>query len=229
MVTSNMHCLSLLILTEDSASDSHETITAVVKKMLQIIVQNTQTHRIEFEPQNNKAAIAMHGNRWKSRQPRDHQKLVDLYRIIATKLVEGNSDHPGFVLFHFDGDCSWANRFSSENSNRFAEFTNRYIRPLVEGALTKKGISHELEGRMKRLYAITPFYSIEAWLYQNTSEALRICDNNCGRHKDQIRSWEADRGSLDEVVSPKSKNLLLSWFGKQFQPRTKIVSCQRSV
>src|SRR5262249_8721635 len=101
-------CLSILVLTEDSASDGHETITALAKKMLDQVVPGCRTNRIEFEPQNAVAKRAMHGNLWKSRSPRDRQKLVDLRQTIATKLVEGKlvdgEAVPGFVFFHVDGD-----------------------------------------------------------------------------------------------------------------------------
>ena len=206
MVNRNAPCLSLLILTEDSANDSHETITAVVKKKIHMLVKGVQTQLVEFEPQGTSAARAMHGNLWKSRKSHDRQKLVDLRNSIATKVMEGRDDVPGFVLFHFDGDRPWADRALSENVERFEDFKNQYIRPIVEDALRRRGKEHELETRLSRVHPITPFYSIEAWLFQNTVEACRICEENCGDHLDQIRGWEKDRGQLDEVVQPKSKD-----------------------
>jgi hypothetical protein len=199
--------LSILILTEDSAKDSHETITALAKKMLDLVVPRCGTHRIEFEPQNALARQAMRGNLWKSKNPRDRQKLVDLRQSIATKLVEGKlvegETVPGFVLFHVDGDRSWAEQKLSENVALFETFIRIYVEPIVTNALTKRGILGELHARMMRLRRLTPFYSIEAWLYQNTAEARRRCAEACGRHLDRIAAWEADRGLLDELYKPK--------------------------
>lgn len=58
---------------------------------------------------------------------------------------------------------------------------------------------------MRRLRQLVPFYSIEAWLYQNTAEARRLCEASCGRHLDKIASWEAVRGDLDEEPQPKEQ------------------------
>ena len=201
----NIHCLSLLILTEDGASDSHGTITAVVKKMLRIVDRSTQTHRIEFEPQGDNAKLAMVANHWKSRNPRDLRKIVDLRRSIATKLVEGGDDVPGFVIFHFDGDRTWGSRDKSENIERFAEFASG-IRLLVEKHLSDRDVLDELENKMLRLRPLIPFYSIEAWLYQNVNQAVLLCNANCGQHIQQIRSWAIDRSQLDEVDKPKSSS-----------------------
>lgn len=201
-------CLTLLILTEDSAASAHKTVTALVKKMLQLLVPECQTQRIVFEPQGESAARAMHGNLWKSRNPRDRQKLVDLRQSIATKLVESTDDVPGFVAFHVDGDRRWADRASSENVVRFADFVLTYVEPIVSAALAKKGRGDELPARMARLLPLTPFYSVEAWLYQNTVEARRLCAASCGRHLEQIQGWETARGELDEIEKPK-ENLCL--------------------
>lgn len=209
MVSRDAIRLSILLLTEDSAEDSHETITALVKKMLDLIVSGVGTHRVEFEPQNTLARQGMRGNLWKSKNPRDRQKLVDLRQSIATKLVEGKlvegESVPGFVLFHVDGDRPWAEEKQSENVAHFEAFVRTYVEPIVAAALHKKGISGELAARMDRLRRLTPFYSIEAWLYQNTAEARRLCAASCGRHLDRIAAWEADRGLLDEIRKPKDQ------------------------
>ena len=60
---------------------------------------------------------------------------------------------------------------------------------------------------MKRLIPLAPFYSIESWLYQNTAVARRICnENGCKQHFEQFEEWERDRGQLDEMVKPKSRD-----------------------
>jgi hypothetical protein len=190
-------------LTEDSADDAHETLSALVKKMLQLVVPACQTQRIRFEPQGEGAARAMRGNLWKSRSPRDRPKLVDLRQAIATKLVEEADDVPGFVVFHVDGDRRWQDRTSSENVARFDDYVRTYVEPIVRDALGRKRRGEETPARMARLRRLSPFYSVEAWLYQNTREARRLCEAGCGRHVDLIDRWEAARGELDEIEKPK--------------------------
>ena len=57
---------------------------------------------------------------------------------------------------------------------------------------------------MERLKQAVPYYSIEAWLFQNTSEAIQLCETHySGRDAEQFRAWEQDRPALDEVVKPK--------------------------
>jgi hypothetical protein len=185
MVTSNVVQLSILTISEDSSDDSHETIAAIAKKMLLLIDPHTQTHRIEFEPQNERAARAMQGSKWKSRSPRDRQKLIDLWETIATKVVE-DPIIPGFVLFHVDGDRKWAERATSENVQRFEEILQIHVGPIVADTLAKKGRSVEFTARMTRVRRLVPFYSIEAWVYQNTSVARRLCEEHCGHHLEQM-------------------------------------------
>lgn len=200
----NSPCLSILLLTEDSGRDSHETLRALVKKMLLLVdpACQTQPQRIELCPQPERAARAMHANIWKSRSPRDRFKLVDLRETIATKLLEED----GFVFFHFDGDRPWGERTESENVARFDEFVRAYVEPIVEDRLRRRGVLEEKPLRMERIRPLVPFYSIEAWLYQNTTEGAHLCqERGCGRHVELFAEWARDRARLDEVVRPKSE------------------------
>lgn len=204
-------CLSILVLTEDSAKDSVDTIATLAKKMLLLADKAARTNRIELEPQREGAREAMRGNLWKSAKPFDRPKLIALGRAIAAKLLEARV--PGFVLFHVDGDRVWADRASSENVEKFGEFVRRYVEQSVHQALCEQqktrplavDVERDKAAAMKRLLRLTPFYSIEAWLYQNTAEAIRLCSARCGRHSAKIKAWEADRGALDEVHKPKDE------------------------
>ncbi|MGK4006896.1 hypothetical protein WMF31_30010 [Sorangium sp. So ce1036] len=205
--------LSILVLTEDSAAGSCETIAALVKKMLLLMDSACRTHLIAFEPQDEQAQRAMRGNLWKSRNPFDRQKIVLLGRAIAAKLIE---DPIGFVAFHVDGDRRWAERASSENVPKFAEFVSTYVQPGIDNALRRQrardalttsdqDIARAAAAAVARLLRLTPFRSIEAWLYQNTAEARRLCQVACGRHVAKIDGWAADRGALDELEDPKAE------------------------
>ncbi|XYI00256.1 hypothetical protein ACMHYB_11100 [Sorangium sp. So ce1128] len=205
--------LSILVLTEDSAEGSCETIAALVKKMVLLVDPECRTHLIAFEPQGEHEQRAMRGNLWKSRSPFDRQKIVLLDRAIAAKLIE---DPVGFVAFHVDGDRRWAERASSENVVKFTEFVSTYVLPGVHNALRRQrerdaltipdeDIDRAAAAALARLLRLTPFRSIEAWLYQNTAEARRLCQVACGRHVAKIDRWSADRGALDELDDPKAE------------------------
>ena len=203
--------LSFLILTEDSATDACEPIEALVKRMLLFVDPATQTQRIEFEPQDEVARQAMRGSSWKAK-PDDfgHPKLVLLGRIIAAKLLE-EADAPGFVIFHIDGDRRWADRDSSDNVEKFPGFVRDYVAQGLDAALRKRrdkplddeALGLAKEAALARLLRLTPFWCIEAWLYQNTALVHRLCEEGCGAHLDQIKSWREDRGALDEIPTPK--------------------------
>ena len=203
--------LSFLILTEDSAADACEPIEALLKRMLLFVEPAVQTHRIKFEPRDEAARSAMRGTNWKAK-PDDfgHPKLVLLGRIIAAKLLE-EADAPGFVLFHIDGDTLWADRASSDNVQKFPGFVRDYVAQGLDAALRKRrdkpldeeALAAAKEAALARLLRLTPFWCIEAWLYQNTALVHRLCEERCGAHLDEIKRWSEDRGALDEIPTPK--------------------------
>jgi len=121
----------------------------------------------------------------------------------------------GWAFFHFDGDRAWADRSSSENEAKFKERVWDRVRSLIrmhieerakeagENPLSER-IDAQATQRMARLKRIVPFYSIEAWLFQNTKEAVRLCElHYSGRDVEQFLEWEQDRLALDEVLKPK--------------------------
>jgi hypothetical protein len=195
---------SLLIITEDSGADGHATIVAVVKRMLQLVVPDYQTHRLGFEPKDAQAQRALQGTGWKSKDPKTHADRATALRTIATKL--GRKE--GFVLFHIDGDRTWAERRSSEN----VELFKTRVVELVRKLLVQSGRSvQEAETRLLRLFPVVPFYSIEAWLFQHTEVAIRLCrDRYQGRDIGRFEAWRQDRAALDDVKEPKEEVCLKS-------------------
>lgn len=191
---------SFLVLSEDSAENAHETTVAVIKRMLQLVVPECQTQRIGFEPKNEQAQRAVHGSGWKQKRP--SAEFITTLRTIATKL--GRSD--GFVFFHFDGDRTWSNRGTSEN---IAKWQTHVIDRLREQLIRASIPANDIDHRLSRLFRIVPFYSIEAWLYQNTAVAIRICrEQYQGRDIDKFERWKQDRTLLDEVDQTKEMTCL---------------------
>lgn len=98
----NTPLVSVLVLSEDSARDSADTLAALFRRILGDIEPSCQVHRIDFEPlQNPQAKRVMRANFWRSNEPQDQAGIELLRRTIATKLLESP---PGFVVFHSDGD-----------------------------------------------------------------------------------------------------------------------------
>lgn len=189
-------CLSLLVLTEDSAQDAHDTLVALAKKMLQLLVPSCRTHLVDFHPANEEARRAVQGTAWKIKPPATQRQRVELVRTIANKLSE--KEATGFVLFHIDGDRPWSEREASENRRQFEERIVSRVEQLLP--------PDAREGSMKRLLLVMPFYSIEAWLYQNTQAAIRICHERYGgAHVDRFAAWRERRATLDELSQPKKE------------------------
>lgn len=200
--------LSVLLLTEDSGDWAFETFRSLAKELLKQVDEHVQTHKISFEPVRNKQALqSLHANVWKSTKARDRQKRVELVRTLATQVMLED----GWVLFHFDGDRPWTAREPSENVEQFKKLVREEVKQLVVLKLSeqRKGSSpQELElharARMARLKTVVPFYSIEAWLFQNTREAIRLCEvHHGGRDVEKFQAWAQDRTALDEVLKPK--------------------------
>jgi hypothetical protein len=194
---STLHLGSLLVITEDSGADGHATILAVVKRMLQLIVPDYQTHRLGFEPKDPQAQRALQGTGWKSKDPKSQADRATALRTIATKLGRKN----GFVLFHIDGDRGWAEQNSSENVELF---TKRVIEPVQQILKGAKSPAQDAETSLRHLFPVIPFYSIEAWLFQHTEVATRICrERYHGRDVAKFTAWSQDRTALDDIAQPK--------------------------
>ena len=188
-------CLSILVLTEDGSSDAFDVVRALVKKMLLLVDEHAQTHRVQIDPANDGAKRAMRGNLWKSSRPADHKHKVDLTRAIATQLLQANN--AGFVVFHVDGDRRWSEHGSSENLAKFDAYRTSIQRTIDELAFRQRPVNPDTASRRKaaaigRLLLLVPFYSIESWLYQNVEEAIRICGTElrCGRHVAELKAWQ---------------------------------------
>lgn len=187
---------SILILTEDSGERSFDTLKALIEKMLFLVDAAHVPTRVKYLPATSAARAGMRFNCWKSQNPRDHGKRVDLARAIATAL--SREDH--VVIVHVDGDRPYSQSDYGNNADNLHDF-----RKLVETVVIQHlGSARKL---IERMVIVVPFYSIEAWLYQNFDEIQRICKespNSRTTHDlELISSWQQDRTLLDEVHAPK--------------------------
>lgn len=197
---------SFLVLGEDSAGDAHLTLVALARKMLRLVDDNYDWQQIRFEPPESPGArAALRGNLWKSKSPRDYNDRRALIGYIATKLLEGETS---FVLYHIDGDRTWADREESENVRKFRAFIETDVRQFVEHRRRQMGRDVDGEFSLAQLLVMVPFYSLEAWVFQNTQLGRRLCQEHeaCnGDHVTLFEAWERDRTALDEVLKPKEQ------------------------
>jgi hypothetical protein len=190
--------VEILVLSEDRGQ-GFETIAALLRRLLLIYGPRGELLLKLVPTEERTVAEAAHANLWKSSSNQDHYKKVSLRRAIATKLKMG-----GVVVFHYDGDTIWADRADSTTPNQF----ERELRVPLRQLLTDSD-SSVVESRMARLIEVTPHYSIEAWTYQATDQAIGICRSKySGRDIGKFQQWAAERGALDEVAKPKEETCL---------------------
>lgn len=202
--------LSVLVLTEDTAADAHATVTAIAKRVLFLLEPALDGERLSFDRADERARAGMGFNCYKSRNQRDHRKKVALVQAIATHLLR--ADGPTAVLVHIDADRPWAgdHDVACENVTRFHEAVLGPVATL----LAQKG----RRDRLAHLALLVPFWSIESWLYQNTTEALKICQEQHPRHASavtQLEGWRDAPHTLDAHPQPKDATTLGSKYNRR--------------
>lgn len=187
---------TLLLLTEDSGKDAAATHEALVRAMLHLIAPGHDGGALAIEPANDAQREAMRGNGWDSTSAEGRPRRIALVRSIATRLCQSNLH---VVLFHYDGDRPWSDRNSCP---RHAVFERCIVTPVKQLILHRT--AEQRDRAIERLVTIVPFYSVEAWLYQNTAAALRLCaHHHRSQHFVAIRRLSSDRGALDQMRKPK--------------------------
>ncbi|HEY4117728.1 MAG TPA: hypothetical protein VGM56_07730 [Byssovorax sp.] len=182
--------MSLLVLTEDGSDGA---IRALVACMLSLVDPAYRADRCRMEPVR---AKILRGNAWKDRNRYD--EAVDLARSVATKLLEGSTS---FVVWHIDGDTTWKRQKDSTNLAQFHKTFEIKLRQVMKQQHVDDA---DIEVALKRLFVLMPFYSVEAWTYQNTEVAAKACGcRERDAHTQLFDAWRADRGLLDEVSMPK--------------------------
>ena len=196
-----MPVLQILVLSEDGSDHAHEVVVALAKSMLKIVdpAVQTQRERLRFSEERGEARRAVRANLWRSTSEDDEPFIRALLRAIVRQLliVDDEGRRSGFVFLHYDGDETFSNRERSDASRHFAE-----LRLKVEQQVRAKGVMGDeaIRRTMSGFIAITPFYCIEAWTYQHTEAARKICVRGCGKHSKLFEAWKNDRGALDEIA-----------------------------
>lgn len=195
--------VSILLLTEDTGSSAHEVLRAVTERLLFAVGSPFDRSKVEFERADEGARRAMGFNLYNSAKPKDYGKQLDLAGVIATKLLRPGME--AFIFVHIDGDRRWSERdqHSGMLCDNYAVFARNVLRR-VRLLLEKDGRAEQLA----RVLPVLPFWSIEAWLYQNSREVHRLCSLHAPRYdrdRSQFQEWEHDPSQLDETPQPKLK------------------------
>jgi hypothetical protein len=212
---------TILLLPEDTSRGSEKTLEHLVSKSLRLLDSACPTEQINFEPATEEAKEIANAPGWRDQTPKNAEKLRRVLAAIATRISQ-----PGnYAIFHFDGDTTWSNRTGSKEREQFESKVLQKIKEILRTPPKKRTARREpnppqepqeIERNFARLLPMVPFYSIESWLYQNTLEALKICDsakykeNERESARQKFEAWAKDRSSLDELEKPKDKVCLWS-------------------
>lgn len=202
---------TLVVLTEDTGTSGWQPVVACVKALCDCLVQGIDWSRLHILPRADAPEAVLHAvgaNRWKHSGKDGHDGQLNLARYLADQLM-GEPEVPRFVFFHVDADRRWGEAAPDalENVKQFDRLVRNKVRHHLAAALAKKGRATELDVCMARLHLLVPYSAVEAWLYQNTEVAQRLCaERTCaGTHNVQYRAWADDRTRLDTIAQLKSR------------------------
>lgn len=194
----------ILVLTEDK---NPEPLRALVRSMLRLVQPQHDPARVDVQGDHPQAQEAATANLAKERRGGSgHRRRVEIARAIATEVfVESN-----FVFYHVDADqCFSAPRRSSPENVAFYEGILLTVQQHLDALKQKHGDSRPIDELICRVLLLLPYYSIEAWLFQNTRIGRELCKrHHRGQHVESFDAWEQDRGALDEVEKPKNAGCL---------------------
>ncbi|MEZ4393742.1 MAG: hypothetical protein R3A48_21945 [Polyangiales bacterium] len=198
--------VTLVVLSEDSGAQGWSSLHRIVRHTCDLLVDGLDWHEgVEIVPRGEVPSTVQKicaGNLWKSTRPEDLPRKGELFRYVARLLAEEPTGTQ-FVMFHVDGDCVWSegSRRPSPNLRRFEDVVRTGVRRALVERYRAPRTTAEVDAMMARLSVIAPHYAIEAWLYQATDRAARLCVSRAcaGRHVAQYQAWARARPALDEL------------------------------
>jgi hypothetical protein len=205
-----MRPVSIAVLTEDSAKDAHAVVQCLLRAMLKLIDEQLPLYdqnRIKLQPSEDPEKKAMRGNLWQAHRSREARILLQRYMERQLK----RTDVEGFVIVHVDGDRPYEQSKAGTESHNQARFERDIVSTLRVSLQDRPEL-------LERVVLMVPFYSIEAWLYQNTQEALRLYEQHYCTHTThiaQLQDWQSDPSALDEVAKPKEKVSIGARFNRE--------------
>jgi hypothetical protein len=207
-----MAIVTITVLSEDGSPSGQSTVLKFIKRAAVSVCATCQPQNLKCEPREEtlqKQTIS--GNLWKCEKPQDHAKIVQLKQYLATRLGKANS----LVFYHFDGDVPWNKRESCENKDKFQRKIIDGVTQLLAKppcAIGTARSKEQVDDCISRLVVVVPFYSIEAWLFQNTDQLIENCRKKCRsrhqKHKRVLLSWADNPKVLEELDKPKEQYCL---------------------
>jgi hypothetical protein len=189
-----MKPVSILFLPEDQDPG---VLKAFLEKMLYLVDPGAPV----YNPAKIGLTLASHfhhffsSGQWKSTAAR--QKRIDLIQFLQSQLQR--PDIESFVIIHVDGDRPYAQSAEGTVSQNQQQLDALVTSRLRDGLQARPNL-------LDRFLVVVPFYSIEAWLYQNTDTALLLYQQHYRAHTHDMARFEAWRQNpehLDEVEKPK--------------------------
>jgi hypothetical protein len=191
--------LSLLILSEDTGKVAYPALMALAKKILWKIDPNVRSHRVELLPADRESQRALGGKAHSGGTAGAYRFRMLLAGKIADQLAKDGPN--GFVVYHADADAKWSDRNSSSDFPDFALLSAAVQNRL---GVPRRGGQPIESARLERLFLWAAYWEIEAWLYQNITEAKTKCKSTgCGLHDEMFSEWLANRAQLDDIANPK--------------------------
>jgi hypothetical protein len=206
MVRAAPFAASILVLSEDGG---HRVVRALTAEVLRWLDPRHRKELVDLEPADEGAQEAVQANLWKGKDKKGggHRRIVEIARTVATKIMSPT----GYVLIHIDADRLWSEQEKnpSENLRRYVEDICLHVERHVDDLLMKQGRTEDKAEVLSRLCLLSPYYSIESWLLQNTVVARNLCrKHHRGRDVGKFDKWEQNRGLLDDVYQPKNATCL---------------------
>jgi hypothetical protein len=197
-VTDRGFVARIMVLTEDHYPEPHR---ALVRAMLRLVKPNHNAAKIDVQGDDSRAQEAAQGNRGKNRKGPGHQQRVALARAIATEIFTPSN----FVFYHVDADrCFSAPKVPKPENEVFFESVLLAVRQLLEALKEQHQDSRTTDEMIARVMLLLPYYSIEAWLFQNTRVGRELCaKHHRAQHVEKFDHWEQNRHELDECEKPK--------------------------
>lgn len=164
--------VKVLIITEDTGKDSFEVLKNLVNSILKNILDDYQSHLIEFKQVERAYNSALSGNRWKQEKPHKDPKLARAVTAFKKYLAQHIMKKNAFVFWHIDGDIKWSQFTGGKECDNIKRL-NSFIEKVLMGiAIHKKDQAPPRPD--SHFLKLLPFYSIEAWLYQNSTALQAI-------------------------------------------------------
>ncbi|MBA3550124.1 MAG: hypothetical protein H0T76_26905 [Nannocystis sp.] len=180
----------------------------LTRRLFRHLDEHCNTKRINFEPGDGEARRIFTANAWMEHR-RDR---VRMHNYVAQKL----HNERGFVVHHVDADQTWEQYTTQTQRPQVTKLDPLLlipVRKILHEQYRRRSpessepvLRAEVDGRIARFFRLIPCWEIEAWLYQNTEPARRLCKHRptC-QCEALLTQWRADRSLLDEVENPSDR------------------------